>query len=180
MARFFLIVLLMICSFLVKAQQINVKETKRGLQATFAAPVLAAYQTNAQNKIEDLYQYLQLLSDTTVSDSLKKEIEDNIYTLFKGRDVTVPNIISDNKSLIKLSLFIEQLKKQPFLKFKLVNIENGAIDFSSWQMSYTVKVLNNNDVYSFTLRQKVFLTKEAKAFGNTIKEVWQVHLGEIQ
>lgn len=180
MVRIFLMVFFIICSLFAKAQKAPGKETRKGLQTSFSVPILTAYQESAQSKILDLYQYLQLLSDTAVSATLKKEIEENIYSLFKSKDVLVPNMFMPNKNAIKLSTFIEEVKNQPLVKFKVIGVENGQIFIDNWQMAYTIEVLNKDVKYQLPVTQTVYLTKEIKAFGSTTKEVWQMHLGEIE
>jgi len=180
MLRTFLTVGLMICCLFMKAQQVSKKEAgARGLQSTFAVPVLVAYQENAKGKVEDLFQYFQLLSDTAASADLKKEVEKNVYLLFKGKDVLLPDFLNNAKNEIKLSSFVEQLKKR-HLKFKLLRFEDGPILFDSWQTTYEVQIVDNKAARSLSLIQTVYLSNEVKAFGNTTKNVWELYLGRIQ
>jgi len=180
MLRTFLTIGLAICCLCIKAQQISKKEAgARGLQSTFAAPVLAAYQENAKNKVEDLFQYFQLLSDTVASVELKKEVEKNIYLLFKGKDILLPDFLNNAKNEIKLSSFIEQLKKRQ-LKFKPLRFEDGPILFDSWETTYEIQMMDSKGARSLSLTQTVYLSNEVKTFGSTTKNVWELYLGRIQ
>lgn len=180
MIRSFFIVCFIICCFFAKAQHTSRKEIAvKGLQATFSASVLTAYQENAKEKIEDLFQYLQLLSDTDVSEDLKKEVEKNIYILFKDREVLLPDFFNDAKNQIKLSSLIERLKKSS-LKFTLLDVVDGPILLDSWQTNYKLQIFNKDEVQSLSLSQTIYLSNEVKIFGKYAKNVWQIRLGAVK
>lgn len=180
MKRIILLIILVSASFFVKAQQANTAKNTKALKANFSAPVLVAYQENAKTKIGDFYQYLQLLSDVSVSKELKNEVRLNILSLFKNKEVLMKDIASNGKNSLPLSLLISQIANAPSLKFEVGEISSQQIGQDSWQTSYTVKVLNDGKKSEFNLSQRIYLTKDVKTFGGNSKEVWQTFLGEIE
>jgi hypothetical protein len=178
--RIILLIILVSAGLFAKAQQAHTTKNAKGLKANFSAPVLAAYQENAKTKIEDFYQYLQLLSDVSVSKELKNEVRLNILFLFKNKEVLMKDIASNGKNSLPLSLLISQIENTPSLKFEVGEISSQQIEPDSWQTTYTVKVLNDGKKSELNLSQRVYLTKDSKTFGGNSKEVWQTFLGEIE
>ena len=180
MNRIILLIILVSAGLFAKAQQANTTKNAKGLKANFSAPVLAAYQENAKSKIEDFYQYLSLLSDVSVSKELKNEVSANIFSLFKNKELLMKGITSNSQNSMPLSLFVREIANSPSLKFELGEITSQQIGPDSWQTTYTVNILNGGKKTELNLAQRVYLTKDFKAFGGNSKEVWQTFLGEIE
>lgn len=180
MNRIILLIILLSAGLFAKAQQAHTTKNTKGLKANFSAPVLAAYQENAKTKIEDFYQYLQLLSDVSVSKELKNEISANVFSLFKNKEVLMKDIVSNGKNSLPLALFVLEIANAPSLKFELGEIISQQIEPDSWQTTYTVTILNDGKRKTLNLAQRVYLTKDFKTFGGNSKEVWQTFLGEIE
>ena len=74
--------------------------SKKSMKANFSAETLQAYQESSFSKVNDFYEYAQLLTNTTISNELKKEIKKAVHSLFKVNDVTMVNFLSTEKVFV--------------------------------------------------------------------------------
>ena len=172
-------IFIMLCSLFVKAQSAS-GNNARSLKANFSVPALLAYQETAKTKIRDFYQYLELLSDASLSKQLKEEVKLNILSLFKNKDVMVKDITSNELNDIQLPLLLSRLAAGPSLNLKIGSINDQSIEQNSWLITYSVKVVGGAKENDFKLTQRIYLIKNSKTFGANSKDVWQLFLGETQ
>lgn len=178
MNKVIVIIFLVFSSLFVRAQTTSGSHAK-GLKAIFSEPTLLAYQENAKTKVEDFYQYLQLLTDASRSKELRKEVKLNIIALFKNDEVLLPDLKSDDLGVVKLQLFLNALETGPPLKFELGSMSSQQIELNCWNISYSLKIIYGDKKRMLNLVQRIYLSKNIKAFGANSKYVWQVFLGEI-
>ena len=87
--------------------------SKKSMKENFSAETLQAYQESSFSKVNDFYEYAQLLTNTTISKELKKEIKTAVHSLFKENDVTVINFLSSEKEKITLNKETDVSKRIP-------------------------------------------------------------------
>jgi len=180
--QFLLMILMVSCSF-AKAQtnaKNYQKDTGKGLQENFSYLTLKAYQEISKNRVEDFYQYLQLLGDSSTSDSLKKEIITSIYLLFKDKNTLVTDFTSGGHQKIELTLLLNKVRSRP-LKFALMDFTiNDSFENDNWNLNYKIKVSDGIKSVVYNSQLVVYLIQQPKSFGMQTKEVWNMLLGEIK
>ncbi len=168
-------------SLLLKSQSNLSTSTNQGMKAQFSQSSLQAYQESSLSKVEDFYQYLELLSDETVSQALKNELKETIYSQFQNTDVQVYNFTEEPASLITLNQLLTFVEKDKSIKFTIKN-ENSLKEIYSdyWINSYTLEVSRESEIQIFFIKQKVYFSPQLKKFGEREKEVWTMLLGEME
>ena len=142
--------------------------------------VLHAYQEHSNSKVEDLYSYFQLLTDSNLSEDTKKEVIDSIYLLFNHRDVQVVDLTSSELETISLSAFISKLRKSKSLVFKLkMESQYNEVSDRGWTIYYSLNQDSNPTDQPIQLTQKVYFTTQSKSFGTSSKNVSATYLGAI-
>ncbi|MBC8882517.1 hypothetical protein H9X57_01080 [Flavobacterium piscinae] len=68
------------------------------MKANFSAETLQAYQESSFSKVNDFYEYAQLLTNPTISNDLKEEIITAIFSLYKENyNASIINFLSSEK-----------------------------------------------------------------------------------
>jgi len=149
------------------------------INGNFSKASIKAYQESAILKIEDYYNYLELLSSTSTSDDLKTEIKAALFSLFKNNYIQVFDFTLEEKKQISLIELIEKIKNKNY-SFLISNSTNTFLSNNYWTTVYDLEVHqeNNNRVLKYS--QKVYFTPTTKRFGSTEKQVWTIKLGEIE
>ena len=155
--------------------------SKKSMKANFSAETLQAYQESSFSKVNDFYEYAQLLTNTTISKELKKEIKTAVHSLFKENDVTVINFLSSEKEKITLNKFLTLLEKEKNSRFKARKANEKVQFFNDhWINHYYLEIERNKQITIVEIKQKVYFSENLKSFGENQKEVWSVYLGEME
>lgn len=154
--------------------------SKKSMKASFSVETLQAYQESSFSKVNDFYEYAQLLTNPTISYDLKKEIKTAVLTLFKENDVTVVNFLSTEKEKISLTEFLNLLENEKNIQFK-TRKKNEKVQFFNdyWINHYYLEIEQNKQITIVEIKQKVYFSENLKSFGENQKEVWSVLLGEM-
>jgi hypothetical protein len=182
-----LFIVILFCSFLMKAQDVrSEKVTKKeaavlSLNQKFSAKVLNAYQENSKTKVEDLYSYFQLLTDASLSDDLKKEVIKNIQFLFQNKNEMVVDFTSPSLNKITLQQFIDKLLISEPILFVISDESNyNSVDYQSWNTNYTVSRTKSGLISKTTINQKIYFIETEKSFGTETKLVFSTFLGSME
>lgn len=150
------------------------------LNQILSVKVLRAYQEHSQSKVEDLFSYFQLLTETTVSPDLKKEVIDNIYLLFNNKNVLVTDFTSPKLETISLSQLIQKLIESKSLVFKINNkTQFNNVTNNSWTTNYNLIITQSGKEIPIQLTQTIYFLNEIKSFGTTSKSIQSTYLGGI-
>ena len=169
--------LLLLFSFSLFGQDVNFAAPKT-IKANFTMASVKAYQESATLKIEDYYQYLNLLSDEATPENLKREIKTSIFSLFENEKVMVIDFTSTENTTISLPDFIDKITNKNF-SFVISNFENSIVASDYWTTKYQLTVTQNKISKPIILLQQIGFKPVYKNFGNTKKEVWTLFLGEV-
>lgn len=169
--------LLLLFSFSLFGQDVNFAGPKT-IKANFTMASVKAYQESATLKIEDYYQYLNLLSDEATPENLKREIRTSIFSLFENEKVMVIDFISTENTTISLPDFIDKITNKNF-SFVISNFENSIVASDYWTTKYQLTVTQNKISRPIILLQQIGFKPVYKNFGKTKKEVWTLFLGEV-
>ncbi|UPQ78803.1 hypothetical protein M0M57_14435 [Flavobacterium azooxidireducens] len=155
--------------------------SKKSMKANFSMEVLNAYQESSFAKVNDFYEYTQLLTNPTISSDLKNEIKTTIFTLFKEKDVTVVNFLSSKKEKITLTQFLNLLENEKSIRFQTKKTNEKVQFFNDyWINHYYLEIERNKQIMIIEIKQKVYFSENLKSFGENQKEVWSVYLGEME
>ena len=172
--------LILYCCF-VNAQQASTAEEMSGMRAQFSMKVIDAYQKSSQSKVKDFFQYAALLSDNSLSDELKLQIEQNINSLFISKEVNIIDFTSTERKIIALDKFLLRLKEEKNVRFIILNETKSKTTFSDyWMNSYDVLVTKGTISETISVHHKIYFSPMEKQFGSSSKEVWNILLGEIE
>ncbi len=154
--------------------------SKKSMKANFSMEVLNAYQESSLAKVNDFYEYAQLLTNSTISNDLKEEIKTTIFSLFKENDVMIVNFLSSKKEKISLTQFITLLKNENPIRFQIKKTHEKVPFFNDyWINHYYLEIERNKQITIIEIKQKVYFSENIKSFGEHQKEVWSVFLGEM-
>lgn len=173
--KYFIVIAFFFCNC-VLAQEANNSRSRDNINANFSMEVLEAYEENSFSKVNDFYQFLEIYSDKNSSEALKKQIKENIYSLFKDNSLVADFFTSDK---IKLEKLLESIESKG-LQFQIKDIRKTATSNNFWTNSYTLEISDRKEIQRKNILQQIYFYPEEKAFGSKKKEVWTIRLGEIQ
>jgi hypothetical protein len=144
------------------------------------AKTIKAYEIKSESKVNEFYNYLELLSDPKINTEMKAHTSAEALKLFQSTAITVSNIFDKANTNIALKDFLEQVTRQKNVKFKLEGFSSHQDKHTAtkqeWDLNYNL-IINSKKTY--TIRQKFFIVQEDKKFGNTTKKVWNTYLGDL-
>lgn len=173
--KYFVIIAVFFCNCLF-GQQANNAAIRSDIKANFSVKVLEAYEENSFSKVNDFYQFLEIYSDKNSSEALKKQVEENIYSLFK-KNILVSDFFTSDK--ITVEKLLEKIKSKG-LKFDVKSIQKETTFGNFWTTSYTLAISRDTETLQKNILQRVYFYPEEKSFGSKSKEVWSLFLGEIE
>ncbi|MDR6968923.1 hypothetical protein J2X31_002949 [Flavobacterium arsenatis] len=140
---------------------------------------IKAYQESTLLKIEDYYNHLALLSNTSTSDALKTEIKAALFSLFKSNYIQVFDFTVKEKTPISLIELVEKIKNKNY-SFFISNSTNTYLSNHYWTTAYDLEIRQEDNNRMLKCSQKVYFRPITKRFGMTEKEVWTIKLGEAE
>lgn len=169
----FIVFLFCNCTF---AQDVNNTIAANSIKSNFSVKVLEAYEENSFSKVEDFYELLEMYSDKSTSNTLKKQLEERIDALYKENTLVSDFFTSDKIPVNKL------LEKVAYkgLKFEVKNIQKIKTFGNYWTASYILTIQRDTETLQKNISQRIYFYPEAKTFGNKKKEVWSLFLGEME
>lgn len=173
MKTYISIIVLFLCA-VVSAQTANQSNT------SLSSKAMEAFSHKAETKVEEFYNYLQLLSDKSVNNEMKLHTANEIRKLFNTPEVNLINVYSPAGADITLEKLLENaLSAKHKNSFTIKGFTAKTIqqtpEKQQWLLSYEVSV--NGSKY-FRINQDFFIIYENKKFGNTVKPVWNTYLGK--
>lgn len=151
------------------------------LSQKYATKMLEDYHENAKTKIEDLFAYFQLLTDTSLSNDLKKEVIKNIKNCFQNQNPDVIDFISETNGKIKLNSLIDKLLLSEPITLRVTNAwQNSSENSLSWKTIYTLSLTKSSVSRDIQVTQIIYLFEQNKTFGNASKNVTVSFLGKME
>ena len=143
--------------------------------------MLAVYQENSKSKIEDLFNYFQMLTNASLSNDLKKEVVTNINQLYRNKNAMTIDFTSASFDKIPLQQFIQKLLTSEPITFAVSEETNfNSVTFQNWKTVYTITRTKSGISSKIKVNQIVFMYNVAKEFGDKTKIVTNVLLDEMQ
>lgn len=174
----YLLIVLLFFSWFGMAQDAGF--SKKSMKASFSVETLQAYQESSFSKVNDFYEYAQLLTNPTISNDLITEIKTAVHSLYKEDNVSIINFLSSKKEKISLAEFLNLLENEKNILFQ-TRKKNEKVQFFNdyWINHYYLEIERNKQITIIEIEQKVYFSENLKSFGENQKEVWSVLLGEM-
>lgn len=139
-----------------------------------------AYGIKSEAKVEEFYDYLELLSDPQLSAGMKEHTANEALKLYRESKIPVVNLLSKSGEHITIKELLELVAKQKGkLDYKLNRITPQLLKESSNEQEWMVEYILNNNKATLSIKQKFYVILEDKKFGRTKKKVWNTYLGEM-
>lgn len=168
------------CCFFVNGQSASNTTNVQTLQNKMSVKVLTAYQENASTKVADLFSYFQMLTNSSLTNDVKKEVVTNINLLFNNQNPLVIDFTSDGNDLISLQKLIQKLLVSEPILFKISEeIRYDSLTDKSWNDSYIVARTKLGVTKYIYTNQTVFMVMQDKKFGENFKTIWTIFLGAM-
>lgn len=184
---------------LTRQEQQALNEVRSNIRNEFETEYLTesalyAYETTAKQKLTDLVDYLQVLTDTSMDISFRQKAGQMILNMFKSENEKVHLILNISKPSIELKVhqFIKKglENKLPFLSYSIDSLQiyeplhridnntySGVLWFSQNFSTHTTSKQTTPPVKRFS---DFYVIKDAKVFGTDSLNIWNVRLGEIR
>ena len=150
--------------------------------------VLLIYQSHAQERLMDIADYFQILSDTSLDLSMREKAGDLLLQNFiteevkisfyqmNNKEITlslyIENVLNDNTSLGNLhfdSIYIEQ----PLMKWDNVTYK-GQINYQQMSLNHSLGLSSMPHTIDF------YLAEEEKIIGSDTLVIWDIQFGNIR
>lgn len=182
-----------------RQEQAALEEVREGIRNEFETEYLTeaslyAYETTAKQKLTDLFDYIQIMTDTSLDMSFRIKASEMIRNTFLSENVTVA-VTEENKDASneqKVSHLVRKgLKnKLPALYYSvdsiqvfepLHRIDNKTYSGILWFLqSFTEPANSEQGVSSIKRFTHFYVLKEDKVFGTDSLKIWNIRLGQIR
>jgi hypothetical protein len=179
------------------SQEESLIQEKINVKNEFASEFLSgksilAFESKAKQKLTDLSDYLNILSDSSMDHSFKDQSKQMVLNLFISDTTVISNLVindadsrketvkkfaetirfrDNNKIMIDSIRVIEQLHVTSDKNYK------GRLAFSRRLMSRLAK--DSVSMHSVPLQAEFFVSKIKKSFGTDTIQVWNLSFGTI-
>lgn len=137
-----------------------------------------AYEYKVKSKLEDFYNYLQIIGNPKVEKQLREHTVTLTQKLFSD-DVEMINLLSESDTTILLSTFLQKLLySNQAISFSLSEI-TPRFNNEGENISYHLQVKAQDNTKTFDLNQRFTLSLLNKKFGSKTKQVTVITLGRI-
>lgn len=180
MKKQILCVILLICGFISEAQESVSNNSQVSLSSKYSVNVLAVYQENSKSKIEDVFQYFQMLTDASLTDDLKKEVIISINQLYKNKNALVIDFTSKTLDTIPLQQFIQKLLVSEPITFSVSeDAKFNSVTYQNWKTDYSITKIKSGITSKIKVTQLVYMYDMPKEFGTKTKIVTGILLDEM-
>jgi len=153
---------------------VNEKNATVSIKATFPVAVYEAYQTQAQQKIQDFYAYLNALAQAQ-DENEQEEIKKTILLDFALPQIKVQDLTTTSNQSILLLDLLNKIK-QTHTTFTCTNFSEEGVGETYFIIGYDLTTQNGTPVKTTRIKQKVQFMPKTKSFGTTQKTIWELKL----
>ena len=153
---------------------------------------LAAFETKAKQKLTDLSDYLNILSDSSMDNSFKEQSRLMVLNLFVSDTIVISNCLINGKDFKRESvnnfvkttssagpekIILDSIRVIEPLHITSENNYKGRLAFSRRMKN----VLSKDTIWSsaYPLHAEFFVSKINKSFGSDTLQVWNLSFGTI-
>lgn len=182
-----------------RQEQADLEDVREDIRNKFETEYLTeaslyAFETTAKQKLADLFDYIQIMTDTSLDMSFRIKAGEMINNTFKFESVIVQLFEYDKKSAkeltVNLLVSMGLENKLPIFPFSIDSISiykplqriDNSTYFGILRFSQNLTDSSNSDqlIKSIKRFSDFYVVKENKVFGTDSLNVWNVRLGEIR
>lgn len=179
MKNYITFILILFASSISWSQSINEVVKESTIQNTFDKATIQSYSVQANTKVDELFEYLNLMNENNNSLALEHQLIENISQLFIDKK-TIPLIDFENSKLFfTVQDWLNQIKKST-IKFESWKLINSKLKDNYWRNSYQLIYIVNGNKTTQKIDIQIFFYLDYKSFGKTDKKVWDIKLGEVK
>jgi hypothetical protein len=162
---------------------------------SLSASSLKAFELRAIQKLYDVADYIQILSDRSIDKSFRIQAKQMMFDVFSDASNTISFSDNPEGSLERISIsdFLDKMLASQFPKLKMEinqvktvqglqrkdkDTYNGQLTFH--QATYRIDPTRKVKLNEHQMKANISLARITKTFGTTTKEVWIVFLGNTE
>ncbi|MFM2229538.1 MAG: hypothetical protein RL607_796 [Bacteroidota bacterium] len=183
MNRLLLLVLFLSCGAVwsQSATEAVATRAEQSLKQVFAAPVLQAYQENSTIKMQELFFYLQQLTQGSLEPSLRTELETACLALFVHEKTLVVDVTAPTPTLIPIDQLLQKLALTAPLQITLSEtVKYNTVTLNSWKNGFTIQCFQNESTRKYALSQTIYFQLQPQQFGSHQQYTYQYRLGDME
>ena len=159
------------------SQSMEISTKELTIQNSFDKLTIQTYAVQGQLKVEELFEYLELISLNGNSPKLDKQLFQNIEQLFSEKTVLLHGV--DNKTtLYSAKQWVNDWKNSKITVERL-ELNSSQLKHDHWLNQYLLTYKVNGRQKTKKIEVQIFFYPELKSFGETKKEVWELKIGNI-
>jgi hypothetical protein len=162
---------------------------------SLSAASLKAFEMRAKQKLHDVADYIQMLSDHALDKSFRMQAKQMMLDVFwdassmisldtssvlKPTKFEISNFVDDMLAsrFPKLKVEISKVKTLYGLKRKDKDTYEGQLTY--WQTVYRIDPTKKVKLNEHKMNANILLTRIRKTFGTSTKEIWIVFVGDTE
>lgn len=176
---------ILLCFAMVNMAVFSQSASTKTSNSVLAAKTIKAYQIKSENKVDEFYNLLNILGNPVVKTVLKEQTILEISKLFKDKNTTIPNLIEDKNTEIKLTDFLNAVSKSTEkITFtpenKGYSYSQGSNENKSWTIGFDLNIVKGKSKNKIkNVMQNISLLQEEKQFGTTKKTILNTYFTAI-
>lgn len=175
--RTWIIFLLFSCSLTISWSQSIMETRELTISNSFDNLTVQSYAVQGELKVQELMEYLRLVSVKTNTVELNKQLAANMEQLFSESEVQLFGI-ENKQPVYTVAQWLEDWKNAhaEVVSMKLINSElKNTFWIYTYQLNYTI----NGKQKATKMKVNVNFQPQTKTFGTTKKEVWELKINKI-
>lgn len=150
---------------------------KLTIQNSFDKLTIQTYAVQGQLKVEELFEYLKLISLNGNSPELDKQLLQNIEQLFSENIEQLDGV--DNKTTLHSTKQWVNDWKNSKITVERLELNSSQLKHDHWLNQYLLTYKVNGKQKTKKIEIQIFFSPELKSFGETKKKVWELRIGNI-
>lgn len=148
------------------------------IENSFDKKAIQAYAVQAQVKVEELVEYLNLIQNPKNSEELNKQLKQTIMQLFSPDEAIQLMGTKNKKNAGNLEQWIEDWKHSN-VKINSLELITSKLEPSYWINEYQLTYQINETKKGGKMSVQVYFKPYSKKFGKTTKTVWDFKIGHV-
>jgi len=159
------------------SQSMEISTKELTIQNSFDKLTIQTYAVQGQLKVEELFEYLKLISLNGNSPELDKQLLQNIEQLF-SENIEQLDGVDHKTTLYSAKQWVNDWKNSKITVERL-ELNSSQLKHDHWLNQYQLIYKVNGKQKTARMEVQIFFYPELKSFGETKKEVWELKIGSI-
>lgn len=175
--RTWMIFLLFLCSLTISWSQSAMETRELTISNSFDNLTIQSYAVQGELKVQELVEYLRLVSVKTNSEELNKQLVANMEQLFSESAIQLSGI-ENKQSVYTVAKWLEDWKRA-HVEIESLKLINSELKNTFWVYTYQLNYTLNGKQKTTKMEVNVNFQPQIKTFGTTKKEVWELKINKI-